>query len=91
MAKPSKKAKLKNPAEDSNPSEPEKQLPEASCPTAEATIDDPSPEEHDVTIDHIDVEPVITKPPSPIKPTKEKTDNVVITGLGYTTPGCWVT
>ena len=87
MGRPSKKVKLNKPAEDSNPSEPKKQLPEASHPTAEATIDDPPPEEHDVTMDHIDVEPVITKPSSPIKPTEEKTDDVVITGLGYTAPG----
>jgi hypothetical protein len=87
MAKPSKKAKLNKPAEDSNPSEPEKQLPETSYPTAEATIDDPPPEEHDVTIDRMDVEPVIPNPPSPIKPTEEKADDVVVTGFGYTAPG----
>ena len=87
MAKPRKKAKLNKPAEDFNPSKPEKQLPEASHPTAEATIDDPPPEEHDISIAHIDVEPVITKPPSPIKPVEEKTNNVIITGLGYTAPG----
>ena len=87
MAKPSKKAKLNKRAEDSNPSEPEKQMPEASHPTAEATIDEPPPEDHNVTIDHMDVEPVIPKSPGPIKPTEEKTDDVVITGLGYTAPG----
>ena len=85
MAKPSK-AKLNKPAEDSNPSEPEKQLPETSHPTTEATTDEPPPEEHDITTDHMDVELVIPNPPSPIKPTKEKADDVVITGLGYTTP-----
>ena len=35
----------------------------------------------------MDVEPAISKPPSPFKPTKEKTNNVVATGFGYTTPG----
>ena len=38
-------------------------------------------------MDQIDVEPVITKPPSPINPTEDKTDNVVINGLGYIVPG----
>jgi hypothetical protein len=38
-------------------------------------------------MDQIDVEPVISKPPSPIRPTEEKTDDVIITGLGYTVPG----
>ena len=87
MAKPSKKAKLNKPAEDSNPSEPKKQLPEASHPTAEATIDDPPPKENEVTIDHMDVEPAIAKPPSPAKPAEEKNDDVVVTGFGYTAPG----
>ena len=50
VAKPSKKVKRNKRAEDSNPSEPEKQLPEASRQTAEATIDEPPPEEHDITI-----------------------------------------
>ena len=59
MAKPSKKAKLNKPAEDSNPSDPEKQMPEASHPTVEATIDEPPPEDHNVTIDHMDIELVI--------------------------------
>ena len=66
VAKPSKKAKLNKSAEDSNPFESEKQLPEASHLTVEATIDDLLPEEQDGTIDRIDVEPVITKLPSPI-------------------------
>ena len=35
----------------------------------------------------MDVEPATTKPPSPIKPTKEKADDVVITGLGCMAPG----
>ena len=38
-------------------------------------------------MDQIDVEPVISKPPSPIKPIEENADDVIITGLGYTAPG----
>ena len=87
MAKPSKKLKVTKIAEDSNLNEPEKQTTETSLQAAEATIDDPPPEEHNVTIDHMDIDPATTKPPSPIKPTEEKADDVVITGLGYTAPG----
>ena len=35
----------------------------------------------------MDVEPAISKPPSPIKPVEEKTDDVVVTGFGFTAPG----
>ena len=79
--------KLNKPADDSNPSEPEEQQPESSHPIAEATIDDPPPEDHEASIDHMDVEPAISKPPSPVKPAEEKIDDDVITGFGYTAPG----
>ena len=78
QAKPSKKVKLNKPVDDSNPSEPEKQQPESSHPIAEATIDDPPPEDHEASIDHMDVEPVISKPPSPANPAEEKADDVVV-------------
>ena len=70
-----------------NPSEPEKQSTETLLHATEATVDEPPLEEHNVTVDHMDVEPATTKPPSLIKPTKEKADDVIITRLGYTTPG----
>nr|XP_045083553.1 spidroin-1-like [Aegilops tauschii subsp. strangulata] len=35
----------------------------------------------------MDVEPVISKPPSRAKPAEEKNDDVVLTGFGYTAPG----
>lgn len=50
-------------------------------------FDDPPLEEHEVTMDQMDVEPVIPTPPSPIKPLETKIDNVVVTGFGYTAPG----
>ena len=53
QAKPSKKAKSNKPVDDANPSEPEKQQPESSHPTAEAAIDDPPPEDHEASIDHM--------------------------------------
>nr|XP_040251755.1 otolith matrix protein OMM-64-like [Aegilops tauschii subsp. strangulata] len=87
QAKPSKKAKLNKPVDVSNPSEPEKQQLEPSNPIAEATLDDPPPQDHEASIDHMDVEPTISKPPIPIKPAKEKTNDVVVTGFGFTAPG----
>nr|XP_020160643.1 nucleolar and coiled-body phosphoprotein 1-like [Aegilops tauschii subsp. strangulata] len=85
--KPSKKAKLNKPVDKSNPSEPEKQQPKPSNPTAEAILDDPPPQDHEVSIDHMDIEPAISKPPSPIKSAEEKTDDVVVTRFGFTAPG----
>jgi hypothetical protein len=85
MAKPSKKLKVTKTTK--NPSEPEKQSAETSLHATEATVDEPPLEEHNITIDHMDVDPATTKPPSPIKPTEEKADDVIITGLGYTVPG----
>ena len=38
-------------------------------------------------MDHMDVEPVMSKPPSPIKPAEEKTNDVIVTGFGFTAPG----
>ena len=35
----------------------------------------------------MDIEPSISKLPSPIKPAEEKTDDVVVTGFGFTAPG----
>ena len=37
-------------------------------------------------MDHMDVEPAISKPPSPIKPAEEKTDDVVVSDFGFTAP-----
>ena len=79
MAKPIKKLKVTKTAETLN--EPEKQSTETSPQAAEASNDDPPPEEHNVTIDHMDVDLTTIKPPSPIKPTEEKVDDVFITGL----------
>ena len=35
----------------------------------------------------MDNEPAIYKPPCPIKPDEENTDDVVVTGFGFTAPG----
>ena len=79
-AKPGKKAKLNKLVDDVNPSELEQQQPELSHPVAEDIIDDPPSQDHEVSTDRMDTEPAISKPPSPVKPLEEKTDDVVITG-----------
>ena len=81
QTKPSKKAKLNKPVDNSNPSEPEKQQPESSHPIAEATIDDPLPENHEASIDHMDVEPVIAKPQAQLSPPKKKLTMLWLLGL----------
>ena len=62
---------------------------EPSNPNAEAILDDPPPQDHETEIEHMEVDPMIhaDKPPSPIKAVDDKTDDVVVTGIGYTTPG----
>ena len=35
----------------------------------------------------MDVEPALSKLPSPIKPAEEKVDDVLVTGFGFTTLG----
>lgn len=91
MAKPNKKIKVTKPTE--NPSEPEQHSTETCLHAPEATSNEPPLEEHNISIEHMDVEPATTKlpspikPPRPIKPTEEKVDVVTNTGLGYTAPG----
>ena len=72
QAKPSKKAKLNKPVDNVNPSEPEQQQPELSHPIVEDIIDDPPPQDHEVSTDRMDAEPAISKSPSPVKPLEEK-------------------
>ena len=85
MANPNKKLKVNKTTGNFN--EPEKQSTETSLQDAEATVDEPSPEEHNVTMDHMDVDPATIKMPSPIKPTETKAGDVTITGLAYSAPG----
>ena len=87
QAKPSKKAKLNKPVDDSHTSEPEKQQSEPVSPISDATFNDPPPQDHEVSRDDMDIEPAFSKPPSPVKPAKDKTDDIVITGFGFTALG----
>ena len=63
--------------------------PEQSNPNTEAILDDPPLQDHEILVEHMEVYPMIhaDKLPSPIKAVDDKTDDVVVTGIGYTTPG----
>ena len=63
--------------------------PEQFEPNVDAILVDPPPQDHETLAEHMEVDPTIhaDKPPSPIKAADDKTDNVVVTGFGYTTPG----
>nr|XP_020171844.1 nucleolar and coiled-body phosphoprotein 1-like [Aegilops tauschii subsp. strangulata] len=89
IAKPSKKLMVGKPVEDPKVHEPEKQTPssEASNQNPEDTADDPPPETHDTPVDPMSVDPSSAKPPSPIKPAEEDTEDVLITGTGYVESG----
>ena len=49
--------------------------------------DDPPPENRGTSADPVVVEPEIAEPPSPTKPLKPDTEEVVITGSGFQEPG----
>ena len=79
IAKPSKNPKVNRPAEVPKAADQEKQtMPESLHQTSEVANDDPPPEEHNVTMDSMDVNPTNAKPSSPIKPAEEKTDDVIM-------------
>ena len=67
MAKPSKKLKVGKPAKDADP---EKTISESLHQTSEAAMDDPPPE-HPVTMDPMNIDPEIAKPPSPAQLAQE--------------------
>ena len=88
IAKPSKKLKVNKPTEDPKAADPEKQtMSESLHQTSEAAIDDPPPEEHNVIMDSVDVNPANAKPRGPIKPTKKEAEDVIFTGTGYVESG----
>ncbi|KAM3351033.1 hypothetical protein ACQJBY_023201 [Aegilops geniculata] len=65
--RPSKKARLDKPSTDNTAVEPEK-TPEPECANADATLDDPPPEEYDFVADRTEADPLIhaDKPTSPV-------------------------
>ena len=81
-------AKVNKPTEDSIPTDPE-QTPEQSNPNTEAILDDPPPQDHEIEVEHMEVDPMIhaDKLPSPTKVADDNTDDVMVTGVSYTAPG----
>ena len=87
-ARPNKKAKLNKPADDNTATEPKKS-PKPLEPNADAILDDPPPQDHDFFVEQMEIDPTghADKPTSPVKTADDKTDDVVVTGFGYTTLG----
>ena len=97
-ARPSKKAKLNKPADDNPATEPEK-TPEPLEPNADAILDDMVPQVQDTFVEPVETDPTsqaadppspaktADKPPSPAKAADDNTDDIMITGVGHTTPG----
>ena len=89
QAKPSKKTKVSKPAEDPKVIEPEQQV---STPDAcEKQPDDPAPDVSpkipDLCVDDTNINSSNPAPSSPLKPSETHTDDVLITGTGFTKPG----
>ena len=84
-----RRKKINKPVEDPRVHEPEKQTPvsEASVQHPEASADDPPPENHGASTDYMNIDPLGTKPPSPIKPSEQSTEDVLITGTGFQESG----
>ena len=49
--------------------------------------DDPPPENRGTSADPMVADPLVAEPPSPTKPPKPNTEEVVITGTGFQEPG----
>ena len=105
-ARPSKKAKLNKPIDHEPTTEPEK-TPEAIDPEANTVLDEPEPQATDAFVEPVETNPTgqpadppspTADPPSPAKasdkppsPSKTTDDDVVVTGLGFSSPGRPVT
>ena len=74
-ARPSKKAKLNNPADDNTTTDLEK-TPEHFEPNADAILDDPPPQDHEILVENMEVDTMVhaDKLPSPTKVADDKTD-----------------
>ena len=96
-ARPTKKAKLNKPADDNTATEPEK-TPVPEDTNADAILDDPPPQDHVLTVEQMEVDPTrhvdkpaspvgaANKPPSPLKAADDNADDIMVTGVGHTTP-----
>nr|XP_040249369.1 period circadian protein homolog 2-like [Aegilops tauschii subsp. strangulata] len=97
-ARPRKKAKVDKPSDDNPATEPER-TPEPLGPNADAILDDPVPPVQDTFVEPVETDPIIhaadppspaktaDKPSSPVKAANDNTDDIMIPGIGHTTPG----
>ena len=76
---------MNKPAEDPIQDETEKS-PESSHPDVENTPDDPPLLNQETEAAHMDIDPM-SHDDNPPSPTKGADDDVVVTGIGYTSPG----
>ena len=89
QAKPSKKARVTKLAENPKIHEPEQQVPasNASEKQPEEPAHEAPPEIPDLSHGHIDINPLNTKSSSPLKPSEEHGEDVMITGTSFREPG----
>ena len=76
---------MNKPTEDPKPHELEKQAPisEASVQQPDDPADYLPPENRGTSADHIAADPLVAEPPSPTKPSKSNTKEVVIIGTSF--------
>ena len=79
---------MNKPADDDTTADPEK-TPEPSEPNTDVVLDDPPAQDHETFVEQMEIDPVAhdDKPPSPTKAVDDKTEDVIVTGVGYTAPG----
>ena len=89
QAKPNKKAKVTKPTEAPKVVEPEQQVsaPDASEKQPEEPASDVPPVIPDLSIDHTNTDSLNTELSSSLKSSETHTDDVLITGTGFTEPG----
>ena len=80
---------MTKPAEDPKIHESEQQVPasDASEKQPEEPAHEAPPEIPDLSHDHIDINPLNTKSSSPLKPSEEHGEDVMITGTSFREPG----
>ena len=84
---------------DDNPDTELEKIPEQFEPNADAILDDLPTQHHETFAEQMEDDPTghatdppslaktADKPPSPVKAADDQSDDVIVTGLGYTTPG----
>ena len=66
-----------------------KKTPEPSEPNTDAVLDDPQAQDHDTFVEQVEIDTMTHEdnPPSPTEAADDKMDDVVVSDVGYTTPG----